>query len=99
VSDPPIAEISYSPLTTHHSLTHLARDFYLLREISIMDELELRGKWHELKGKAKQAHGDLTDDDLRWEEGKDEEFYGRMQNKLGKTRDQVIDWLKSLGRR
>jgi uncharacterized protein YjbJ (UPF0337 family) len=63
-----------------------------------MDELELRGKWHELKGRAKQAHGDLTDDDLRWEEGKDEEFYGRMQSKLGKTRDQVIDWLRSLGR-
>jgi uncharacterized protein YjbJ (UPF0337 family) len=64
-----------------------------------MDELELRGKWHELKGKAKQAHGDLTDDDLRWEEGKDEEFYGRMQNKLGKTREGVIDWLRSLDKR
>ena len=56
-----------------------------------MDELELRGKWHELKGRAKQAHGDLTDDDVRWEEGKDEEFFGRMQNKLGKTKDQVVD--------
>ena len=47
-----------------------------------MDELELRGKWHELKGKAKQAHGDLTDDDVRWEEGKDE----------------VVDWIRSLGK-
>ena len=55
-----------------------------------MDELELRGKWHELKGKAKQAHGDLTDDDLRWEEGKDEEFYGRMQNKLGRNTMNII---------
>lgn len=63
-----------------------------------MDELELRGKWNELKGKAKQAHGDLTDDDLRWEEGKDDEFLGRMQTKLGKTRDEVISWLRSLGR-
>lgn len=62
-----------------------------------MDELELRGKWHELKGKAKQAHGDLTDDDVRWEEGKDEEFFGRMQNKLGKTKDEVVDWIRSLG--
>jgi uncharacterized protein YjbJ (UPF0337 family) len=62
-----------------------------------MDELELRGKWHELKGKAKQAHGDLTDDDMRWEEGKDEEFFGRMQTKLGKTRDEVVHWLRGLG--
>jgi uncharacterized protein YjbJ (UPF0337 family) len=66
-------------------------------KINIMDELELRGKWHELKGKAKQAHGDLTDDDVRWEEGKDEEFFGRMQNKLGKTKDEVVDWIRSLG--
>lgn len=62
-----------------------------------MDELELRGKWHELKGKAKQAQGNLTDDDMRWEEGKDEEFFGRMQNKLGKTKDEVVDWIRSLG--
>ncbi|GAC1423371.1 MAG: CsbD family protein [Flavisolibacter sp.] len=62
-----------------------------------MDELELRGKWNELKGKAKQAHASLTDDDVKWEEGKDDEFFGRMQTKLGKTRDGVIDWLKSLG--
>ncbi|HEV7622087.1 MAG TPA: CsbD family protein [Flavisolibacter sp.] len=63
-----------------------------------MDELELRGKWNELKGKAKQAHGNLTDDDVKWEEGKDDEFFGKMQTKLGKTRDGVIDWLKSLGK-
>jgi uncharacterized protein YjbJ (UPF0337 family) len=62
-----------------------------------MDELELRGRWNELKGKAKQAHGDLTDDDMRWEEGKDEEFFGRMQRKLGKTKDEVVDWIRSLG--
>jgi len=62
-----------------------------------MDELELRGRWHELKGKAKQAHGDLTDDDMRWEEGKDEEFFGRMQTKLGKTKDEVVDWIRGLG--
>lgn len=62
-----------------------------------MDELELRGRWNELKGKAKQAHGDLTDDDMRWEEGKDEEFFGRMQRKLGKSKDEVVSWIRSLG--
>jgi uncharacterized protein YjbJ (UPF0337 family) len=63
----------------------------------IMDELELRGKWNEVKGKAKQAQGNLTDDDVRWEEGKDDEFFGRMQSKLGKTKDEVVDWIRSLG--
>lgn len=62
-----------------------------------MDRLELKGKWNEWKGKIKQANADLTDDDLQYEEGKDDEFIGRMQTKLGKTREQVIDWLKSLG--
>jgi uncharacterized protein YjbJ (UPF0337 family) len=61
-----------------------------------MDELELKGKWNELKGKAKQAYGDLSDDDLTYEEGKEDELYGRIQNKTGKTREGVIDWLKSL---
>ena len=62
-----------------------------------MDRLELKGKWHELKGKVKQANASLTDDDLQYEEGKDEELIGRIQTKLGKTREEVIDWLKSLG--
>ena len=62
-----------------------------------MDKLELKGKWNEMKGKIKQAHGDLTDNDLRYEEGKDEELLGRLQKKLGKSREELITWLKSLG--
>lgn len=34
---------------------------------SIMDKLEIKGGWNELKGKIKQAYGDLTDDDLTWQ--------------------------------
>ena len=61
-----------------------------------MDKLELKGTWNELKGKAKQAEGRLTDDDLRYEQGKDDELLGRIQKKLGKSRDEVVTWLKSL---
>lgn len=61
-----------------------------------MDNLELKGKWHELKGKIKQAHGSLTDDDLKYEDGKDEELLGRLQTKLGKGRDELVSWIKSL---
>ena len=62
-----------------------------------MDKLELKGKWNEIKGKAKQAHGDLTDDDLRYEEGKEDELFGRLQQKLGKTKEEVVEWIRSLG--
>ncbi|WDF68750.1 CsbD family protein [Sphingobacterium oryzagri] len=62
-----------------------------------MDKLDLKGKWNELKGKVKQEYAEWTDDDLKYEEGQDEELLGRMQQKLGKTREEVIDWLKSLG--
>ena len=62
-----------------------------------MDKLEIKGKWNEIKGKIKQAHANLTDDDLRYEEGKDDELVGRIQMKLGKSREEVIQWLRSLG--
>ena len=62
-----------------------------------MDNLEIKGKWHEVKGKLKQAYGDLTDDDLAHEEGKDEELYGRVQKRLGKTRDEVRAMFRDAG--
>lgn len=62
-----------------------------------MDSLDLKGKWNELKGKAKQQYAQLTDDDLTYADGQDDELLGRLQQKLGKTREQVIDWLNSLG--
>ena len=61
-----------------------------------MDKLELKGTWNELKGKVKQKFADLTDDDLKYEEGKDDELLGRLQQKIGKGRDELITWLKSL---
>lgn len=62
-----------------------------------MDKLEIKGDWNEMKGRMKQAYGDLTDDDLVREEGKDDEFLGRLQQKLGKTKDEVVEWIRSLG--
>jgi uncharacterized protein YjbJ (UPF0337 family) len=62
-----------------------------------MDKLELKGKWNEYKGKIKQAHADLTEDDLQYEEGKDDELLGRLQQKLGKTKDEIVNWIRSLG--
>jgi uncharacterized protein YjbJ (UPF0337 family) len=61
-----------------------------------MDKLAFQGEWNKIKGKIKQAHAHLTDDDLKYEEGKDEELLGRLQKKLGKGRDELIKWIKSL---
>ncbi len=61
-----------------------------------MDKLELEGKWNEIKGKVKQAYSSLTEDDLTYEDGKDDELLGKLQQKTGKTRDQLVSWLKSL---
>ncbi len=59
-------------------------------------KLKLKGNWNETKGKMKQAYGDLTDDDLQYEEGKDDEFVGKLQQKLGKTKEDVINWIQDL---
>jgi len=47
----------------------------------------LRGNWNQLKGTLKQKYGQLTDDDLKYVEGKEEELMGRIQKKLGLTKD------------
>ncbi len=61
-----------------------------------MDKLQIKGSWNELKGKIKQAYGDLTDDDLVHEEGKDYELLGKLQKKTGKDRDELVKWINSL---
>lgn len=50
---------------------------------------ELKGNWNETKGKLKQKFAMLTDDDLLLAEGKQDELYGRIQVKLGKTKEEV----------
>lgn len=59
-------------------------------------KLKLKGNWNELKGKMKQSYGELTEDDLTYQEGKDDEFVGNLQKKLGKTKDEVIKWIQDL---
>jgi uncharacterized protein YjbJ (UPF0337 family) len=60
-----------------------------------MDNLIVKGTWNTVKGKLKQAYGNLTDDDLKYEEGKDDELLGRLQQKTGKTKDDLRNWFKS----
>lgn len=61
-----------------------------------MEKQQIKGAWNEIKGKLKQKYAQLTDDDLRYAEGKEDEMYGRLQQKLGKTRDEIKKELDSL---
>jgi uncharacterized protein YjbJ (UPF0337 family) len=61
-----------------------------------MNTTELKGNWNVVKGKLKQAYGDLTDDDLKYVEGKDDEFWGRIQKRVGKTKDEIAEKIRSL---
>lgn len=54
-----------------------------------MDDLRISGNWKQIKGNLKQQYGDLTDDDLIYEEGKEDELVGRLEKKLGKSKDEV----------
>ena len=49
----------------------------------MMTKLQLRGSWNEVKGKLKQKYADLTDDDLTFAEGKEDELLGRLEKRLG----------------
>jgi uncharacterized protein YjbJ (UPF0337 family) len=54
-----------------------------------MTKLEIKGSWNEAKGKLKQKYAHLTDDDLLFIEGKDEELIGRLQKTLGRTKEEI----------
>lgn len=71
--------------------------FIYLSKLYVMDKMQVKGQMNEWKGKLKQRYADLTDDDLKYEEGKDEEFWGRVQKKTGKAKDELVKWLKGLG--
>ena len=54
-----------------------------------MNTTEFKGNWNELKGKLKKSYAELTDDDLLYEEGREDELYGKLQQRLGKTKEEV----------
>jgi uncharacterized protein YjbJ (UPF0337 family) len=54
-----------------------------------MNITEVKGNWNEQKGKLKQKFAALTDNDLLFTEGKKEEMMGRLQIKLGKSKEEL----------
>jgi uncharacterized protein YjbJ (UPF0337 family) len=63
-------------------------DRRLIDESFVM-KLQMKGSWNEIKGKLKQKYGQLTDDDLAFADGKEDELLGRLQKRLGRTHDEL----------
>ena len=61
-----------------------------------MNKLKVKGNWNEVAGKLKQKYAELTDDDLLLEEGKEDELLGKLQKKLGKTKEQIDSLIKKI---
>jgi len=61
-----------------------------------MNELQIKGSWNEMKGKLKQKYGNLTDDDLTYAEGKEDELLGRLQKKTGKAKEELKEEINKL---
>ncbi|RFC53119.1 CsbD family protein [Brumimicrobium aurantiacum] len=59
-------------------------------------EDKIKGSWNELKGKLKQKYADLTDDDLKYEEGKEDELIGKLQQKTGEGKETIKKYIDEL---
>jgi len=58
--------------------------------------LRLRGDWNTVKGQLRSQYGNLTDDDLTYVEGQEDQLIGSIQRRLGKTKREVVQLLNNL---
>ena len=59
-------------------------------------EDKMKGNWNQVKGQLKQKYGDLTDDDLKYAEGKEDELLGKIQEKTGESKEKIKDFIDSI---
>ena len=61
-----------------------------------MNKLSVKGNWNVIKGKLKQKYANLTDDDLTFAEGKEDEMLGRLQKRTGRTKEELRREIEAL---
>lgn len=64
--------------------------------VTHMNTLEIKGDWNIIKGSLKQKWASLTDDDLQYLDGKQDELLGRIQKRTGESREAVEKAIKDL---
>lgn len=69
---------------------------FTLKSTITMNTTTVKGTWNEQKGKLKQKFAELTDNDLMYEQGKKEEMLGKIQIKLGKTKEEFAEIMAAL---
>ena len=57
----------------------------------------VKGNWNQIKGRIKEEYGELTDDDLAYQEGQEDQMLGRIQEKTGKTKQEIKDFIDGIG--
>lgn len=57
---------------------------------------KIKGNWNTIKGKLKQQYGDLTDDDLTYAEGKEDEMLGKIQKKTGESKENIKNFIDKI---
>ncbi len=67
-----------------------------LRNLGTMTDLNLKGTWNQISGKLKQKYAQLTDDDLTFADGKEDELMGRLQTRLGRTKEELRQEISEL---
>lgn len=63
-----------------------------------MDALKDRisGNWNQIKGKLKEEYGEWAENELMYQEGKEDQMIGKIQEKTGKTKQELKEWIDDL---
>ncbi len=56
---------------------------------------KIKGNWNQMKGKLKEEYAELTDNDLMYQEGQEDQLLGRLQEATGKTKEEIKNWVDS----
>ena len=71
-------------------------EIFSFLELKIMNTIEIKGAWKKRKGELKQKFAFLTDNDLMFEDGEQEEMFRKLQIRLGKTKEELHKILAAL---
>lgn len=61
-----------------------------------MYKLQIKGNWNKVKGYLKEKYGELADDDLMYVEGKEDQLLGRLQERIGKSKEELIKEINNI---
>ncbi|CUH75644.1 CsbD family protein [Tropicibacter naphthalenivorans] len=61
-----------------------------------MDRDIIEGKWTEIKGRVREAYGELTDDEIEEARGNRQKLEGLIQQRAGKTKDEAREAVDSM---